>query len=387
VTPNSVTPHAVTNGFRFVEDILALRDSLVHPDEILDAGARGLQFFGRFHDLATQLGFEERLLSCYEDSYRAEVGIDLEALTRDVSDLAGAVDGSVAEITMLTVLAENLPAAWNVSGVDVVVDQVFGARREARSDADSAPLLITLADEFARTVRTALTDKAFKVASLDRATIGGLGVGEIEQLTRAASSGCGAEQWLETVFRSVYLDARDEFDRACTQCASAVGDAFDVATQWLTDAFPSILPVAEPSASGAAASPFSFSIGGSVWGFSITPDGRGVSLEVTGADGSAASVSVELDENGWPRIVFDADQKTLQEPPQSEVLQPELPVETTTEVSITEVSITEVSAAEVLPAPGPEIEPDAEPPVAVTEESSAVPADETGAELAGAGPL
>lgn len=382
MTPNSVTPHAVTNGFGFVEDILALRDSLVHPDEILDAGARGLQFFGRFHDLATQLGFEERLLTSYEDSYRAEVGIDLEALTRDVSDLAGAVDGSVAEITMLTVLAENLPAVWNVSGVDVVVDQVFGARREARSDADSAPLLITLADEFARTVRTALADKAFKVASLDRATIGGLGVGEIEQLTRAASSGCGAEQWLETVFRSVYLDARDEFDRACTQCASAVGDAFDVATQWLTDAFPSSLPVAEPSASGAAASPFSFSfsIGGNVWGFSITPDGRGVSLDVTGADGSAASVSVELDENGWPRIVFDADQQTLQEPPQSEVLQPELPVETTTEVSTTEVS-----AAEVLP--GPEMEPDAEPTVAVPEESSAVPADETGAELAGAGPL
>jgi hypothetical protein len=205
-------------------------------------------------------------------------------------------------------------------------------------------------------------------------------VGEIEQLTRAASSGCGAEQWLETVFRSVYLDARDEFDRACTQCASAVGDAFDVATQWLTDAFPSSLPVAEPSASGAAASPFSFSIGGNVWGFSITPDGRGVSLDVTGADGSAASVSVELDENGWPRIVFDADQQTLQEPPQSEVLQPELPVETTTEVSTTEVS-----AAEVLP--GPEMEPDAEPTVAVPEESSAVPADETGAELAGAGPL
>ncbi|MEA1796954.1 hypothetical protein [Rhodococcus qingshengii] len=372
MTPDSVTPHAVQDGFRFVEDILALRNSLVHPDEILDAGARGLQFFGRFHDLAIQLGFEERLLTSYEDSYRAEVGIDLEALTRDVSDLAGAVDGSVAEITMLTVLAENLPAVWNVSGVDVVVDQVFEARREARSDADSAPLLITLADEFAKTVRMALADKAFKVASLDRATIGGLGAGEIDQLTHVVSSGHGSAPWLETVFRSAYLDARDEFDSACAECARAVGDAFDAATQWVTDAFPSTVPVVETNTSGAAPAPISFSIGGNTWGFSIAPDGRGVSLEVAGADGSAASVSVELDENGWPHIVFDADQETLQEAPQPEVLQPDLPVE---------------SSTEVLPAPDSEMEPGAEPTVAVPEESSAVPADETGAELAGAGPL
>ena len=148
--PTSGTAQAVPNSYYCVEDILALRDSRVRPDEILDAGARGLQFFDRFHDLASRLGFEERMLTSYEDAYRAEAGIDFEALMRDASDMAAAVDGSVAEIAMLTTLAENLPAVWNVSGVGAVVDQAFAARREARSDADSAPLLITLADEFAR---------------------------------------------------------------------------------------------------------------------------------------------------------------------------------------------------------------------------------------------
>ena len=309
--PNSHTAQAVPNGYYSFEDILGLRDSLVRPDEILDAGARGLQFFDRFHDLATRLGFEERVLTSYEDSYRAEAGIDFEPLARDVSDMAGAVDGSVAEIAMLTVLAENLPAVWNVSDVDAVVDQAFAARQEARSDADSAPLLIVLADELAQTVRRALADKAFKVASLDRATIGGLGAGEIDQLARVASSGRGSTPWLDTVFRSAYLEARDEFDRACAQCASAVGDAFDAATAWVTDAFPSTLPVSETNESVTAAAPISFAIGGNTWGFSIAPDGRGVSLDVAGADGNSVSVTVELDENGWPRIVFDAGQEAV----------------------------------------------------------------------------
>ncbi|MQP35367.1 hypothetical protein GEO20_25830 [Rhodococcus erythropolis] len=385
--PNSLTAQAVPNGPCSFEDILALRDSHAHPDEILEAGASGLQFFGRFHDLATRLGFEERMLTSYEDAYRAEAGIDIAALTRDMSDMAAAVDGSVAEIAMLTVLAENLPAVWNVSGVDAVVDQVFAARREARSDADSAPLLITLADELARTVRTALADKAFKVASLDRATIGGLGAGEIDQLAHVASSGRGAAPWLDTVFRSAYLDARDEFDRACAQCASAVGDAFDAATQWVTDAFPSTLPVAETIESGAAAAPISFSIGGNTWGFSIAPDGRGVSLDVAGADGNSVSVAVELDENGWPRIVFDAGQEAVmqetypQEASQPATLQPEIPQPDNPQPDNPQPEIPVETTAEVSPAPDPE------PPVTVPDESIAGPDGETGAELAGAGPL
>jgi hypothetical protein len=380
--PTSGTAQAVPNGSLCVEDILALRDSRVHPDEILDAGARGLQFFDRFHNLASRLGFEERMLTSYEDAYRAEAGIDFEALMRDASDMAAAVDGSVAEIAMLTTLAENLPAVWNVSGVGAVVDQAFAARREARSDADSAPLLITLADEFARTVRTALADKAFKVASLDRATIGGLGAGEIDQLTHVASTGRGAAPWLDTVFRSAYLDTRDEFDRACAECASAVGHAFDAATQWVTDAFTSTFPIAEPSASGVAAAPVSFSIGGNTWGFSIASDGRGVSLDVAGADGNSVSATLELSENGWPRIVLDADPEMSlhearpQEASQPATLQPETP-----DPEIREHEVPVESNAEFSPAPDPE------PPSTVPDESIVAPDGGTGAELAGAGPL
>ncbi|MFD6514362.1 hypothetical protein [Rhodococcus sp. NPDC060176] len=374
---NSHTAQAVPNGYYSFEDILGLRDSLVRSDEILDAGARGLQFFDRFHDLATRLGFEERVLTSYEDSYRAEAGIDFEPLARDVSDMAGAVDGSVAEIAMLTVLAENLPAVWNVSDVDAVADQVFAARQEARSDADSAPLLIVLADELAQTVRRALADKAFKVASLDRAIIGGLGAGEIDQLVRVASRGGASTPWLDIVFRSAYLEARDEFDRACAQCASAVGDAFDAATAWVTDAFPSTLPVAETNESVTAAAPISFSIGGNTWGFSIAPDGRGVSLDVAGADGNSVSVTVALDENGWPRIVFDAGQEAaMQETHPQEAAQP-----ATHQPDIPQPEVPVESTAEVSPAPDPE------PPVTVADESIAVPDGETGAELAGAGPL
>ncbi|MGE2768439.1 hypothetical protein ACQGAO_07310 [Rhodococcus sp. 1.20] len=107
-----------------------------------------------------------------------------------------------------------------------------------------------------------------------------------------------------------------------------------------------------------------------------------MSLDVAGADGNSVSATLELSENGWPRIVLDADPEMSlhearpQEASQPATLQPETP-----DPEIREHEVPVESNAEFSPAPDPE------PPSTVPDESIVVPDGETGAELAGAGPL
>jgi hypothetical protein len=107
-----------------------------------------------------------------------------------------------------------------------------------------------------------------------------------------------------------------------------------------------------------------------------------VSLDVAGADGNSVSATLELSENGWPRIVLDADPEMSlhearpQEASQPATLQPETP-----DPEIREHEVPVETTAEVSPVPDPE------PPVTVLDGSIVVPGGETGAELAGAGPL
>ena len=180
--PTSGTAQAVPNSYYCVEDILALRDSRVRPEEILDAGARGLQFFDRFHDLASRLGFEERMLTSYEDAYRAEAGIDFEALVRDASDMAAAVgrfgrrDRDAGRTWRRIFLQCGMFPAWVA-----VVDQAFAARREARSDADSGATV----DHAGRRIR-ADGSNGFGRQGFSR--VAGLGPGDDRR------SGCGGDR-------------------------------------------------------------------------------------------------------------------------------------------------------------------------------------------------
>lgn len=224
--------------------LLAARDSSAEPDDLLDAGAVGLTFFDRFHAAATRAGFEQREYESYERSYRAESGIDLRLLRDDVANIVAALCSTQESLDMLTRVAERIPDVWNVENVESMVDRIELVSRQGRSDLAALPVVPGVVDELARTVRIAVADKAFKIASLARETIGGLHAPEVEHLTRAAIGEYGpagavlARPWIDLVFRPVYLDVREEFDRACAQCAAAMTDSYAAATAVVSQLYP-----------------------------------------------------------------------------------------------------------------------------------------------------
>ncbi|WP_260684226.1 hypothetical protein [Rhodococcus sp. KBS0724] len=414
------TASSVTDA---AEMIIAQRNSIFVPDDILDTGSVGLTFFERFHDAATRLGIEMRPLGSYDEMYRAESGIDLPALNADVSTMSMAVEASSHDSRDFAVLSDSLEEIWNVEGVDDVAGRVHDERRRAEVEAESMPLLISVADELTGTVRTAVADKAFKVASLDREMIGGLDAQHIDQLVDVSMQQGGvdavakaaqwfaplsdgkfrtvryaaaldqietcrvaadlADNWIDQIFRPVYVDTRDEFDRACEQARLALTDAFEVAAGLVAELFPvesestdagqfsvppdtlptSVSQVAEPAVDGVAPS-LELTVGTDTWGFSVAPDGRGVSLEVRDLSGESVTVTVELDERGWPTIAVDTDTAPIASEtpePEPQPYQPPNPAPADPEPAMD-------------PAPTADPEPLSEP-------------DTTGAELAGAGPI
>ncbi|MDV7090716.1 hypothetical protein R4369_42240 [Rhodococcus opacus] len=62
-------------------------DGLNVPDEMLDLGARGLEFFELFLPAARKLGYESRELTDYYARFDAERGMRLNVLARDVDTL------------------------------------------------------------------------------------------------------------------------------------------------------------------------------------------------------------------------------------------------------------------------------------------------------------
>ncbi|RZL22559.1 MAG: hypothetical protein EOP31_23980 [Rhodococcus sp. (in: high G+C Gram-positive bacteria)] len=348
------------------ESIIAQRNSLSVPDEILDSGSVGLDFFERFHDAATRLGIEMRPLGSYDEMYRAESGIDLQALHADVLTMSLAAEASSRDSQDFAVLSESLAEIWNVEAVDDVAGRVRDEQRRAEVDVEAMPLLISVADGLAGIVRTSVVDKAFKVASLNRETIGGIDAQRIDQLVDVSTQQGGVDAvakaatwfaplsdeqfravryaapvdqietcraaadlvrpWIDQIFRPVYVDTRDEFDRACEQARVALTDAFGVAAGIVSELFPvesestetrhssvpadaaqtSVPQAVEPS--GARVAPaLELAVGANTWGFSLAPDGRGVSLEVRDLSGESVTVTVELDEHGWPRIAVETD--------------------------------------------------------------------------------
>ncbi|MFE4501427.1 hypothetical protein ACFRFQ_16335 [Rhodococcus sp. NPDC056743] len=406
------------------ETIIAQRNSISIPDDILDAGSIGLDFFERFHDAASRLGIEMRPLDSYDEMYRAESGIDLPALNADVSTMSMAVEASSHDSRDFVVLSDTFAEIWNVEGVDDVIGRVHDERRRAEVEVESVPLLISVADELARTVRTAVVDKAFKVASLDREMIGGLDAQHIDQLVdvstqrgvvdavekasqwfaplsdakfRAVRYAAALDQietcrlaadlvgtWIDQIFRPVYVDTRDEFDGACEQARLALTDAFEIAADLVTELFPvesastdaghpsvppDTLPASVSAVDGVSPS-LELTVGTDTWGFSVAPDGRGISLEVRDLSGESVTVTVELDERGWPTIAVDTDAAPIVSEVPEPVSQPYQPPNPT--------------PADPAPTADPALT--ADPAPLVVPEPLNEP-DTTGAELAGAGPI
>lgn len=445
------------------ESVIAQRNSFCDPEDVLESGAVGLSFFDRFHGAAAQMGLDHRTRSSYDAMYRAESGIDLTALSNDISRMSDAVDIVSSGSRFCVTLSNSLADIWNVEGVDDVSAQVRAEGRQADADVESMPILASVSEEFSRIVRTAVVDKAFKVSSLDRETVGGIDAKGVDQLAAVCRDGgvdavekaatwfaplsdrrfrgvrnahpfvqvetCRAavdlvHPWFDRVFRKVYLDTREEFDRACEDCRVALTEAFGVATAVATQLFPigsesggedswsepSVL--SKESAALLKASSLDLVVGTDTWGFSAAPDGRGVSLEVRDSVGGSLTVTVELDENGWPRIVVDADTnmgidtgRVPESEPTGRVPEPESQpaaelVPTVSEVPEQQAEPVAVSdPGEIhesnefqyqLPDPVPldSVPIDSEPSPADPPNPEELPAAvETGAELAGAGPI
>lgn len=438
------------------ESIITQRDSFSIPSDILADGVVGLEFFGRFHRAASRLGIESRPLAGYGEMYQAESGIDLAALSADVANLAAAVDTSSNDIRLLAVLSDSLTDIWNVDGVDTVIASVRDERRRADADIESMPFVISVSEGLAQIVRTALVDKAFKVALLDRETIGGVDARGVDQLVdvcvrhdgieavaqaaawfaplsdarfRSVRYAAKLEQveicraavdlvrpWIDRIFTPVYSDARDEFDNACKECGSALTDAFGAAADRIAELFPvapapvdgfiepitrDVAPEPEPEPEPEPAptqpprhdeaEPFlELAVGSDTWGFSVAPDGRGVSLDVRSSSGESVTVTVELDGNGWPKIVIDTDGSEL--PPEQAQAPPSiappaiapLQPESESQPGPVPIASSELHGYE-LPNPAPldagplGVELPGVEPLDVPES--------TGAELAGAGPI
>ncbi|MDI9917925.1 hypothetical protein [Rhodococcus sp. IEGM 1379] len=436
------------------ESVIAQRNSLCDPEDVLESGAVGLSFFDRFHGAAAQMGLDHRTRSCYDEMYRAESGIDLTALSNDISRMLAAVDIVSADSRFCVTLSDSLADIWNVEGVDYVSAQVREEGRRAEADVESMPILASASGEFSRIVRTALVDKAFKVSSLDRETVGGIDAKGIDQLAAVCRDGgidaveeaatwfaplsdmrfrgvrnahpfaqvetCRAavdlvHPWFDRVFRKVYLDTRDEFDRACEDCRAALTEAFGVVTGVATQLFPiesesvgegswsepSVL--SKESAALLKESSLDLVVGTDTWGFSVAPDGRGVSLEVRDPIGGSLTVTVELDENGWPRIVVDADTNVGLDagrvPEPESAPEPELvptvseapeqqaePVTVSDPVEIPESNEFQYQLPDPVPLDSVPIDSGSSPEESPRPEGSPA-AVETGAELAGAGPI
>ncbi|MCJ0905094.1 hypothetical protein [Rhodococcus sp. ARC_M6] len=434
------------------ESVISQRNSFCDPEDVIESGAVGLSFFDRFHGAAARMGLDHRTRSSYDEMYRAESGIDLTALSNDISRMSAAMDVVSPDSRFCVTLSDSLADIWNVEGVDYVSAQVREEGRRAESDVESMPILISVSDEFSRIVRTALVDKAFKVSSLDRETVGGIdakGVGQLAAVcrdggvdavekaatwfvplsdmrfrgvrnahpfTQVETSRAAVDlvrPWFDQVFRKVYLDTRDEFDRACEDCRLALTEAFGVVTAVATQLFPiesesvgkyscsdpSVLP--KESAALPKESSLDLVVGTDTWGFSVAPDGRGVSLEVRDRSGGSLTVTVELDGNGWPRIVVDADTDSdvgagripESEPEPESVPDPES-APTVSEVPEQQTEPVTVSVPGEIPESN-EFQyqlPDPVPLDSVPIDSGPIAEEapslvETGAELAGAGPI
>ncbi|MDI9975480.1 hypothetical protein [Rhodococcus sp. IEGM 1307] len=252
------------------------------PDDMLDLGARGLEFFELFLPAATRLGYESRELADYYARFDAERGMRLHTLAHDVGTLGRSLDTARTELDENERCVAAVRTGW--SGVAAAAAIDAADRQNVQADATIGRLhdLAEVLFEANLTLSAAVTNKAYKVVSLHQPTVGGYSAAQIDVLARiyaegkdgdnSAAKDCmedasywfpeladddyrhvnglykdgggGAlrrldrddvvrraagitKDWLDANFRHVYEEKQQEFTAACVDCAEAVHAAYD----------------------------------------------------------------------------------------------------------------------------------------------------------------
>ncbi|AHK30047.1 hypothetical protein Pd630_LPD02824 [Rhodococcus opacus PD630] len=257
-------------------------DGLNVPDEMLDLGARGLEFFELFLPAAKKLGYESRELTDYYARFDAERGMRLNVLARDVDTLGRSLDTARTELVENERCVAAVRTGW--SGVAAAAAIDAADRQNVQADATIGRLhgLAEVLFEANLTLSAAVTTKAYKVVSLHQPTVGGYSAAQIDVLAQIYADGkdgdnsaakdcmedasywfpeladddyrhvnglykdggAGAlrrldrgdvvrraagvtKDWLDANFRHVYEEKQQEFTAACADCAEAVHAAYD----------------------------------------------------------------------------------------------------------------------------------------------------------------
>ncbi|WP_257890671.1 hypothetical protein [Rhodococcus sp. USK10] len=257
-------------------------DSLNDPEDMLDLGARGLEFFELFLPAARRLGYESLELTDYYARFDAERGMRLHALARDVDTLGRSIDAARAELDDNEKCVTAVRTGWSGIAASAAIDAADRRNVESAATVDRLRDLAEVLFEANLTLSAAVTNKAYKVVSLHQPTVGGYSAAQIDVLAQIYAEGkdgdnsvakdcmedasywfpeladddyrhvnglykdggAGAlrrldrddvvrraagitKDWLDANFRRVYEEKQQEFTAACADCAEAVHAAYD----------------------------------------------------------------------------------------------------------------------------------------------------------------
>ncbi|MEN0139426.1 MAG: hypothetical protein AAGC80_30035 [Rhodococcus sp. (in: high G+C Gram-positive bacteria)] len=257
-------------------------DALNDPEDMLDLGAPGLEFFELFLPAARRLGYESRELADYYARFDAERGMRLHALARDVDTLGRSVDTARTELDDNEKCVTAVRTGWSGIAAAAAIDAAQRRNAEVAATVDRLRDLAEVLFEANLTLSAAVTNKAYKVVSLHQPTVGGYSAAQIDVLAQIYAEGrdgdnsvakdcmedasywfpeladddyrhvnglykdggAGAlrrldrddvvrraagitKDWLDANFRRVYEEKQQEFTTACADCAEAVHAAYD----------------------------------------------------------------------------------------------------------------------------------------------------------------
>ncbi|MGW4333191.1 hypothetical protein ACWEK5_10230 [Rhodococcus koreensis] len=257
-------------------------DALNDPEDMLDLGARGLEFFELFLPAAKKLGYESLELTDYYARFDAERGMRLHALARDVDTLGRSIDTARTELDDNEKYVTAVRTGWSGIAAAAAIDAADRRNAQVAATVEHLGDLAEVLFEANLTLSAAVTNKAYKVVSLHQPTVGGYSAAQIDVLAQIYAEGKDgdnsvakdcmedasywfpeladddyrhvnglykdggagalrrldrddvvrraagiAKDWLDANFRRVYEEKQQEFTAACADCADAVHAAYD----------------------------------------------------------------------------------------------------------------------------------------------------------------
>ncbi|MFC9358998.1 hypothetical protein ACFTZB_20810 [Rhodococcus sp. NPDC057014] len=258
------------------------QESLNDPEDMLDLGARGLEFFELFLPSARRLGYESLELTDYYALFDAERGMRLHTLARDVDTVGRSIVTARTELDDNEKCVTAVRTGWSGIAAAAATDAADRRNVQVAATVDRLGDLAEVLFEANLTLSAAVTNKAYKVVSLHQPTVGGYSAAQIDVLAQIYAEGKDgdnsvakdcmedasywfpeladddyrhvnalykdggagalrrldrddvvrraagiAKDWLDANFRRVYEEKQQEFTAACADCAEAVHAAYD----------------------------------------------------------------------------------------------------------------------------------------------------------------